>query len=85
MVTTGRLREMILEKATSRGITEQIAQGFDNYGMQTFDQSLLALYEEGVITRRDALATATKTHDLRLKMDASDLAKAHLKEASARV
>ena len=35
------------------------------------------------MSRRDALSTSTNSHDLRLKMDASDLAKAHLAEASS--
>jgi twitching motility protein PilT len=84
LVSTGRVFDKIADASQTHELEEIIEQG-EYYGMQTFDQSLLALYEEGVITRRDALATATKTHDLRLKMDASDLAKAHLKEASAQV
>ncbi len=84
LVSTGRVFDKIADASQTHELEEIIEQG-EYYGMQSFDQSLLALYEGGVITRRDALATATKTHDLRLKMDASDLAKAHLKEASAQV
>ncbi len=68
MVTTGRLREMILEKATSRGITEQIAQGFDNYGMQTFDQSLMFLLQHGYITYEEALTQSSNPEDFALRV-----------------
>ena len=44
--------------------------------MQTFDQGLRNLYEQGIVTRRDALATASNSHDLRLKLDHLDLSRA---------
>ena len=37
-------------------------------GMQTFDQSLFALYEAGYITYEDALRNADSVNDLRLKI-----------------
>ena len=81
LVSTGRVFDKIADATLTHELEEIIEQG-EYYGMQTFDQSLLALYEEGLISRRDAIATATKTHDLRLKMDTSDLAKAHIKKPS---
>ena len=36
------------------------------YGMQTFDQALLKLYEEGLITLSDAAAVAANPHDFKL-------------------
>jgi twitching motility protein PilU len=36
-------------------------------GMQTFDQSLFELYEEGVISAEDALRNADSLNDLRLQ------------------
>lgn len=68
MVTTGRLREMLLEKATGRAITEQISQGFDNYGMQTFDQSLMFLLQNGYITYEEALAQSSNPDDFALRV-----------------
>ena len=56
-------------------LEEIIADG-EFYGMQTFDQSLRNLYEQGIVTRRDALATATNPHDLRLKLDHLELTRA---------
>ncbi|MFA5243175.1 MAG: PilT/PilU family type 4a pilus ATPase [Sulfuricella sp.] len=37
-------------------------------GMQTFDQSLFTLYEEGLISYEDALRNADSVNDLRLKI-----------------
>ena len=36
-------------------------------GMQTFDQSLFSLHEEGLISREDALRAADSSHDLKLR------------------
>ncbi len=68
MVSTGRIREMILEKSTTRAITEQIAQGFDNYGMQTFDQSLMYLLQNGYITYEEALSQSSNPDDFALRV-----------------
>jgi len=38
------------------------------YGMQTFDQHLIALYRDGVVTLDDALAVASNPHDLRVSL-----------------
>ncbi len=68
MVSTGRIREMIMEKSTARGITEQIAQGFDTYGMQTFDQSLMFLLQNGYITYEEALVQSSNPDDFALRV-----------------
>jgi twitching motility protein PilT len=75
LVSTGRVFDKIADASQTHELEEIIADG-EFYGMQTFDQSLLHLYEQGVVNRRDALATATNTHDLRLKMDHLDLSRA---------
>ena len=40
----------------------------NEYGMQTFDQALFQLYEEGYITYEDALRNADSINDLRLRI-----------------
>jgi twitching motility protein PilT len=42
----------------------------DYYGMQTFDQSLLSLYEQGYVTLHDAMQVATNPHDFKLLVQA---------------
>ena len=56
---------------------EQVIADGAFYGMQTFDQSLYRLYEAGVIDLREALATATQPHDLRLRIEQLTLMRAH--------
>ncbi|MBP3225264.1 MAG: PilT/PilU family type 4a pilus ATPase [Campylobacter sp.] len=69
-----RIRDMILEGRDSE-IPDAIADGRNTYGMQTFDQHLLDLYVQEVITRDEALDKASKRNDLELKMKNADLAK----------
>lgn len=68
MVSTGRIQEMILEEETARSLTEQISEGFDNYGMQTFDQSLMGLLQNGYITYEEALIQSTNPDDFALRV-----------------
>jgi twitching motility protein PilT len=68
MVSTGRIEELILEEAGAGAITEQIAEGVDTYGMQTFDQSLFRLLQEGHISYDEAMAQASNPDDFKLKV-----------------
>ena len=54
MVSTGRVFDKIADASQTHDLEEIIADG-EFYGMQTFDQSLLHLYEQGIVNRRDAL------------------------------
>jgi twitching motility protein PilT len=65
MVTTNRIRDFILDPDQASMIHDAIKEG-DFYGMQTFDQALLRLYEEGLITLSDAAAVASNPHDFKL-------------------
>lgn len=65
MVTTGRIRDMIVDPEQTGKIDEVIADGA-YYGMQTFDQALLAHYQQGNVTMEDALRAATSPHDFKL-------------------
>jgi twitching motility protein PilT len=66
---TGRIADRIIDPSAGNGetIEELIADG-DYNGMQTFDQSLFALYKNGKIALREALTAATKPHDLKIAM-----------------
>ncbi|MFI5398536.1 MAG: type IV pilus twitching motility protein PilT [Candidatus Binatia bacterium] len=65
MVGTLRVREHI-EKQRIRELPELIAQG-QSYGMQTFDQSLMALFRAGTITYDEALAQCRNPADFELE------------------
>ena len=68
MINTARVREYIEDKDKTKKIREAIAQGFVSYGMQTFDQSLMLLYKEGLISLDEALRQASNPDDLALRI-----------------
>lgn len=64
-IATSTIRNYIIERDKTREIPKIMAKS--NYdGMQTFDQSLLQLYQKDLITMEEALANATSVNDLRL-------------------
>ncbi len=68
LTSSARVREHIADKEKLRDLREVISQGHTTYGMQTFDQSLMALLNEGLITRAEALANASNPADFELKL-----------------
>ena len=68
MVSTARIRECIASKEKTAEIRDAIAVGHSSYGMQTFDQSLMALYRRGLITYEEALAQSSNPDDFALKV-----------------
>ncbi len=67
MVTTGTIREYILNEKETYMIKDAIEQG-DYYGMQSFEQCLLTLYQDGKINLDDALNTAANSEDFKIKV-----------------
>jgi twitching motility protein PilT len=67
MVNTGRTAEAIADPERTGDLTAIMAEsGF--YGMQTFDQHLIALYRDGQIALEDALSVASNPHDLQVAL-----------------
>ncbi len=62
MVMNGRLAECILNEEPAAVMREIIADG-DFYGMQTFNQSLVSLYADGLIDFHVALKASNQPHD----------------------
>ncbi len=65
MVTTGRIKDMIVDPSLTSKIEGAIAEGA-YYGMQTFDQALLAHLKAGNISMEDAMRAATSPNDFKL-------------------
>ena len=65
LVSTPRVRDMIIDAEKTPQLRDAIAEG-EYYGMTTFDQALLALHRAGTISLDDALRAATDPHDLKL-------------------
>ncbi|MBI3353765.1 MAG: type IV pili twitching motility protein PilT, partial [Nitrospirae bacterium] len=78
MVVTETIRECIIDPEKTRKIHDFIAAGTSQYGMQTFDQSLLNLYMRELITYEEAIRRCTRPDDFALKIkgiqSTSDLA-----------
>jgi twitching motility protein PilT len=68
MVATETIRECIVDPDKTRRVTELIAAGQSQYGMQTFDQSLYDLYRRELITIEEALKWATNPQDFMLRV-----------------
>jgi len=74
MVMTGRIADRIVEPTSGKGETiEEMIAGGEWYGMQTFDQSLFHLYQDGQVTLRQAMAAASRPHDFRLALEHAGL------------
>ena len=67
MVVNGRLQQCIVDPKKTGDIHEIVADG-EYYGMQTFDQALVKLYESEAIDLRSAMMTATAPHDLKVML-----------------
>jgi twitching motility protein PilT len=67
LVSTGLVKECITVPERTREIRDAIARGYTSYGMQTFDQSLMSLWRDGLITFEEALAQSTNPDDFALK------------------
>ncbi len=67
MIVTPTIRDLMLDRDRVGEIRDHIASGREQYGMQTFDQHLEELVNEGMIEQKIAIAAATRPADLALK------------------
>jgi len=66
MLNTPLMSDLIF-KGKIHGMKELISKS-NEYGMQTFDQALFALFDQKLITYEDALRNADSVNDLRLRI-----------------
>ncbi|WP_338123455.1 PilT/PilU family type 4a pilus ATPase [Campylobacter rectus] len=81
MIKNIRIRDMILEDRDSE-IYDAIEQSRNTYQMQTFEQHLLEMYIGGIITKEEALRSASRRENLDIKIKSADLAKRRAMVAS---
>ncbi|GAB4237476.1 MAG: type IV pilus twitching motility protein PilT [Acidobacteriota bacterium] len=65
---TELVSSLITQPERTKEIRHAMETGFTQYKMQTFDQSIFNHYQEGLISREDALRYATAPEDLKLKI-----------------
>ncbi len=62
-VNTLSISDCIKDAAKTHGMTDFIEKGYDQYGMQSFDQSLTQLYKQGLISLEVAKSAASNPAD----------------------
>jgi twitching motility protein PilT len=68
MVSTAFIRDCIVDKDKTSLLHGAIAAGTSQYGMQTFDQSIFGLYQQGLVTLEEALRWASNVDEFKLKV-----------------
>ena len=68
MIVTSTIRDAILDKEKVYEIPDLMAEGSEQYGSQTFDQHLMKLFSEDMITFETAKAAATNPSDFELRV-----------------
>jgi twitching motility protein PilT len=68
LTSTAFIRDCIADREKTNLIHGAIAQGTSQYGMQTFDQSIFRLYEQGLVELEEALRWASNVDDFKLKV-----------------
>jgi len=72
LINTAAVQDNIRDLSKQLNIPDLIAQGSVQYGMQSFDQSLLAWYQAGVISYESAIFYATNPSEFALKVSGVD-------------
>ena len=67
MVSTARIRECMADKERTKELPDAISKGFSTYGMQTFDQSLMHLVKQELVTYEEALKHVSNPDDFALR------------------
>ncbi|HWR83990.1 MAG TPA: type IV pilus twitching motility protein PilT [Candidatus Deferrimicrobium sp.] len=68
MINSGAIRECIMDPDKTVDIPDLMEQGGVQYGMQTFDQSIMKLYKQGLISFEEAMNHASNPDDFDLRV-----------------
>ena len=68
MIGTASIRECLMSQEKTMDIIDLIESGTIQYGMQSFDQSIMKLYRQGVISYEEAMVQATNPDDFDLRL-----------------
>jgi twitching motility protein PilT len=68
MISTPFIRDCIVDKERTHLIHGAIASGTSQYAMQTFDQSIFGLFEQGLVSYDEALRWASNVDEFKLKV-----------------
>ena len=68
LISTPAVKEAILIPEKFKTLRTLISEGYAQYGMQTFDQSLFDLYQKELITLEEALAQCSNPDEFKLRI-----------------
>src|SRR5437899_7972342 len=68
LICTGTVRDLIKDPSRTADLPEYVSEARDEYGMQTFDQHLMDLVADEVVTYETALAATTNPADFEKQM-----------------
>ena len=68
MFNSGAIKECIIDPEKTSDIPDLMEQGTIQYGMQSFDQSIMGLHKEGLISFEEAMRHATNPDDFDLRL-----------------
>ena len=68
LVSTGTVRDCIINPDKTPLLHQVMRESVTSHSMQTFDQALMKLYQDGVVTLDDALRASSKPHELTLRL-----------------
>jgi twitching motility protein PilT len=68
MVNTPTIQDYLLDPEKTLMIKAAIHEGVAQYGMQTFDQSLMKLYTDGLITLEEAIHASSSPTEFELRI-----------------
>lgn len=68
MFNTAAIRDCLFDPDKFGGIPDLIETGSSQYGMQSFDQAIMRLYKQGLISYEEALSNASNPDDFDLRV-----------------
>jgi twitching motility protein PilT len=87
LISTPFVRDAIVDKDKTHLIPSAIASGTSQYGMQTFDQSIFNLYQQGIVSYEEALRWVSNVDEFKLKIQGitttADMSREQMAQAAA--
>jgi twitching motility protein PilT len=68
LISTAYIRDCIADPEKTSLIADAIVAGAGQYGMQSFDQAILKLYQDGMVTLEEALRTVTNVEEFKMRL-----------------
>ena len=68
MIATALIKDLIEDPSKTSGIPDAIVQGAAQYGMQSFDQAILRLCQQDLVTVEEAVKWVTNVEEFKMRL-----------------